>query len=424
MKTYKFRDPVHGFIDVRPLEKRIIDSRPFQRLRGIKQLSLTYLVYHGAEHTRFGHSLGVMHLVSKAFSSAISKNNPFSKEEADWYEQILRLIALTHDLGHAPFSHGSESVFPDGLEHEDFTDKIIMNTEIADHIREIGAEYVHKYGKEFDITPELICSIYHGKNISNPNFIFLKKFMDSELDCDKMDYLLRDSLYCGVNYGKYDVERLIACLTTYKNDNNIFLAIEKGGINAFEEFVLARYFMFVQVYFHKTRRFLDRMLVEYLKTSLPNGRYPDNVDEYLEWDDDRVWRKIKEDQSTNEYANRLINRRIMKMVYESPTHSTIQEKRMYNLIKNDMQKQFGQENILIDSVEKMTHKIPIKYEIDNEKAIPVLLDYSEAPSTISIESGIINKMTEPIYILRLYANEKIEKDAEDFVKQRMEAMNG
>lgn len=87
--------------------------------------------------------------------------------------------------------------------------------------------------------------------------------MDSELDCDKMDYLLRDSLYCGVNYGKYDVERLISCLTTYKKDNNIFLAIEKGGINAFEEFILARYFMFVQVYFHKTRRFLDKMLVEY-----------------------------------------------------------------------------------------------------------------------------------------------------------------
>jgi len=163
MEDYKFRDPVHGFIYVRPLEKKIIDSRPFQRLRGIKQLALTYLVYHGAEHTRFGHSLGVMHLVTKAFNSAISKEKPFSKEQADWYEQILRLIALTHDLGHAPFSHGSESVFPDGLEHEDFTDKIIMNTEIADFIREIGAEFVHKYGKEFDITPELICSIYHGK---------------------------------------------------------------------------------------------------------------------------------------------------------------------------------------------------------------------------------------------------------------------
>ncbi|NLU53278.1 MAG: HD domain-containing protein [Clostridiaceae bacterium] len=422
MGDYEFRDPIHGFIYVRPLEKKIIDSRPFQRLRGIKQLALTHLVYHGAEHTRFGHSLGVMHLVSKAFNSAISKNTPFSKEQADWYEQILRLIALTHDLGHAPFSHGSESVFPDGLEHEDFTDNIILNTEIADYIREIGAEFVHKYGSEFDITPELICSIYHGKNVSNPDFIFLKKFMDSELDCDKMDYLLRDSLYCGVNYGKYDVDRLISCLTTYKKDNNVFLAIEKGGINAFEGFVLARYFMFIQVYFHKTRRFLDKMLVEYLKTSLPNGRYPDNVDDYLEWDDALVWRNIKRDEKSNYYADRLINRKIMKMVYESPTHSNIQEKKMYNLIKNDMQKMFGCENILFDSVEKMAHKIPAKYEIDNEKTIPVLLNYSDQPSTISIESGIINKMTEPIYIMRLYAKEEIEHEAEAFVKQRMKDM--
>ena len=95
---------------------------------------------------------------------------------------------------------------------------------------------------------------------------------------------------------------------------------------------------------------------------------------------------------------------------------------MYNLIKNDMQKMFGCENILFDSVEKMAHKIPAKYEIDNEKTIPVLLNYSDQPSTISIESGIINKMTEPIYIMRLYAKEEIEHEAEAFVKQRMKDM--
>lgn len=424
MDDFKFRDPVHGFINVRPLEKKIIDSRPFQRLRGIKQLALTYLVYHGAEHTRFGHSIGVMHLVTKAFHAVTSKNvDLFTKEQTEWYEQILRLIALAHDLGHAPFSHGSESVFPDGLEHEDFTDKIVTSTEIGDYIRMIGAEFARKYGSEFDITPELICSIYHGANIDNPNFIFLKKFMDSELDCDKMDYLLRDSLYCGVSYGKYDVERLISCLTTYKRDNNIFLAIEKGGIHAFEEFVLARYFMFVQVYFHRTRRFLDKMLVDYLKVSLSGGRYPGNVNDYLTWDDARVWGKIKEDEKIITCAERLVNRRIMKMVYESPTHSNVQEKKMYNLIKKDLQNRFGDENLLFDSADKMTHKIPLRHEIDNEKAIPILLDYSDEPSTISIESGIINKMTEPINIMRIYAKEDIANEAESFVKQRMRDMS-
>lgn len=326
-------------------------------------------------------------------------------------------------MGHAPFSHGSESVFPDGLEHEKFTDIIVMNTVIAEYIKEIGAEFADKYGKEYNITPELICSIYHGKNITNPDFIFLKKFMDSELDCDKMDYLLRDSLYCGVSYGKYDIERLIACLTSYKRDNNIFLAIEKGGIHAFEEFVLARYFMFVQVYFHRTRRYLDRMLVDYLSSSLPNGRYPMEVDQYLEWDDARVWRNIKEDANNNEFAEKLLNRKIAKMVYESTTHSGFQEKQMFNLIKKDLKDRFGDDNLLFDSADKMTHKIPLKHEIDSEKAIPIILDYSAEPSTISNESGIINKMTEPINIMRIYANEKIEKEALAFVDQRMKDMN-
>lgn len=423
MEAYTFRDPVHGFIDVRPLERKIIDSKPFQRLRNIKQISLTHLVYHGAEHTRFGHSLGVMHLVTRAFRSVVANNEGlFGEERIEWYEQILRLIALTHDLGHAPFSHGSESVLPNGLEHEDYTDRIIINTEIANYINEIGNRFSNKYGEKYNITPELICSIYRGKNISNPDFIFLKKFMDSELDCDKMDYLLRDSLYCGVNYGKFDLERLLSTLTAYRKDKDVFLAIKKGGIHAFEEFVLARYFMFVQVYFHKTRRFLDKMLIDFLEENLPEGKYPDNIYDYLEWDDGRVWSMIQASEKSSVAADRLLNRRIMKRVYESPAHADRQEIRLYNLLKNDLKREYGTENLLFDSADKMTHKIPLKYEIDNEKAIPIIVDHSREPSTISMESGIIRKMTEPINVLRIYAKETIAEKAKEYVKQRMKDM--
>jgi HD superfamily phosphohydrolase len=381
-------------------------------------------VYHGAEHTRFGHSLGVMHLVTRAFRAVLSNNESlFPKEKIAWYEQILRLMALTHDLGHAPFSHGSESVFPDGLEHEDFTENIILDTEIADFISEIGREFVAEYGGDYDITPGLICSIYQGRSTDNPDFIFLKKFMDSELDCDKMDYLLRDSIHCGVNYGKYDLERLLSSLTAYRQGQNTFLAIKKGGIHVFEEFVLARYFMFVQVYFHKTRRFLDKMLVDFLAAILPDGRYPDKVAEYLHWNDARVWNMIESRESSNESAGRLMGRKIMKCVYESPVHCDITQIQMYNLIKNDLKKLCGGENLLLDSADKMAHKIPLKYEIDSEQAIPIMLDHSEKPSTISTESGIIKKMTEPINILRIYAHESVAEDASAFVKQRMKEMN-
>lgn len=192
-----------------------------------------------------------MHLVTRAFNSVVEKNPLlFEETQIKWYEQILRLIALIHDLGHAPFSHGSELVFPDNLKHEEYTEKITMGTEIAEYINEIGAES----------------------------------------------------------------------------------AMDEDGIHAFEEFVLARYFMFTQVYFHKTRRFLDKMLVKYLERCLPNGKYPSDINDFLDWDDARVWAKIKEDADKDEVANRLYNRRIMKTVYESPTH-TVNKENVFN--RND-----------------------------------------------------------------------------------------
>lgn len=422
MEECHFRDPVHGFVAVRPLERKIIDSKPFQRLRGVKQLALSNLVYHGAEHTRFGHSIGVMHLVTKVNSVIKKKPDMFTYEKTKWYEQILRLIALTHDLGHAPFSHGSEDVFPDGLEHEDYSDKIIMETDISNYIKEIGNEFVQQYGQDFDIDSQLICSVYRGRNITDPDFIFLRKFIDSELDCDKMDYLLRDSLYCGVNYGKYDVDRLISSLSVYQHENNKFLAIESGGKHAFEEFVLARYFMFVQVYFHRTRRFLDKMLVKYLKSSLPEGTYPRDVKEYLKWDDYRVWTNLKNDVS-NSFAESIVCRKINKMIYQSPTHSITEHRQIYNLLKEDLKKNFPEDKIMYDTADKFAHKIPLKHEIDSERAIPVIVEHSDEISTISRESLIVRKLVEPINILRVYASSDIASDASDFIRDRIKIMN-
>ncbi|MDR1992845.1 MAG: HD domain-containing protein [Nitrososphaerota archaeon] len=294
----QFRDPIHGFITISEDEQKIVDSAPFQRLRNIRQLATTYLIYHGSEHTRFGHSIGVMHLVTRTFDSVVSKSKKLFRDDPKenvavikWYRQILRLIALTHDLGYAPFSHAAEELFPTNFRHEDYTKKIIEETEIAKHIKEIGEKLQKKLANKLQvspdelskkykiqaITPQLIWMIYGKKPSIDkdeylwPDFLFLKEFMDGELDCDKMDYLLRDSLYCGVTYGKYDLDRFVSTLRAHKNKNNnsISLAISSGGVQAFEEFVLDRYFMFIQVYFHKTRRYLDRLLVKCLKDILP-----------------------------------------------------------------------------------------------------------------------------------------------------------
>jgi HD superfamily phosphohydrolase len=435
MGNDKFRDPIHEFIEIRPYEKKIIDSQPFQRLRNIKQLALTNLVYHGAEHTRFGHSIGVMHLVTKAFHSVVEKNQDyFDKPTVDWYEQILRLIALTHDLGHAPFSHASEELFPiisassdtkpKKLKHEDFTDRIIKETCIGDYIREIGNGFVVKYGIEYNITPELICEIYNGDGTElPPKLLFLRSFMDSELDCDKMDYLLRDSFYCGVSYGKYDIDRLLKCMTLYEEKERPGiprLGIESGGIQAFEGFILARYFMFVQVYFHRTRRYFDIMLAKALKEILPNSTYPADVDEYLDWDDVRVLSLLKQNATNCEEAERIIRRKICPRIYETKVHPEIADIRFFNVLKHGLMSEIGQQYIIEDSADKVPHKIPVKVEVGDEMAIAIVNSTEKSLKSISEESYLINKLTEKIHIERLYVTEDKVQEARQYVTKFIE----
>lgn len=415
----KYRDPIHGFIEVRDLENKIINSSPFQRLRYIKQLAMTNMVFHGAEHTRFGHSLGVMHLASRAFCSAVKNGNyVFSDCKFEWYHQILRLIALTHDLGHAPFSHASESVFQDDLTHEAFTEKIITETEVADHIREIGKEFVKAYGPEYNITPELICNIYMGRDPGeNSEYTFLKSFMDSELDCDKMDYLLRDSVYCGVNYGKYDVDRLISSLTVYVQNDCPRLAIKDGGEQAFEEFVLARYFMFIQVYFHRTRRYFDIMFYKALSAILPDGKYPADTQEYLQWDDTRIIQIMRKHMNSNEACGNIVNRIIYPSVLHTNVHPSAADRREFQLIRRELYKEFEEENFIEDfSADKMPHKIPIKTEISDERAIIIIDGSTGKHSTISESSHIIQSLTDKIYILRLYVKPELKDTVLDSIK--------
>ena len=439
---YQFRDPIHGFIEVSDLELKIIDSPSFQRLRNIKQLATTYLVYPGAEHTRFGHSLGVMHLVTRAFNAALENykvshrgNDLFFNERKEWYIQILRLIALTHDLGHAPFSHASEALFDGGQKHEDFTKKIICETEIAQYIHEIGNEFRSNYnvGKEYDISPELLWLIYGEENpelhsqYTMPDFKFLKSFMDSELDCDKMDYLLRDSYYCGVNYGKYDLNRLLSSLSVYiKPEENIMqLAVTRGGIHAFEEFVIARYFMFIQVYFHKTRRYLDKLLIDNIEHILPNSKYPDDVNEYLKWDDLFVLNKMKGMQDSNSVAKQFIDRKVMSCIYETPAHSNgTSDYQLLNLIKKNLKKQLNCD-IFEDIANKTTGKFPSldEYDADSGKGIPILVDHMDRPSSLSSESILLKSLINPINIRRLYVKKSVAGDARTIVRDCLEEGN-
>lgn len=410
----RIRDTIHGMIYVSPLEMEIINTFPFQRLRYIRQLATTYMVYPGAEHTRFGHSIGTMHIASRVIQSIKQKSpNCFfkrkHKQEAHWawMEQMLRLIALTHDLGHPPFSHAGEGLLPEKKKHEDYTREIILNTEIGEIINQIGIEFKKNHGDDFEITSQQVVDIYSGgigKHILNNYENILNYLMDSELDCDKMDYLLRDSHYCGVKYGHYDLERLLSAIDVADsviNDKVKVIVIHEDGVHAFEEFVLARYFMFLQVYFHKTRRILDITLYTFLRSYLPEGHYPESISEYLRWDDNRILQGMNDKTDSNE-IKQYKNRSFPRMVYHTNAHAGISDSEKYNKVKRVLiNKNVCLENELIeDDASKLPHNIPTIVS-DGEKAVYVLKKDSST-TNIRSSSFLLDHLSNKIHIQRIY----------------------
>jgi hypothetical protein len=341
-ERFEFRDPIHGFIEVLPHERRIIDTPEFQRLRRIRQVGLTSYVYHGAEHSRFGHALGVMHLAGEACRVICEKNRKLIGDTLGWNDSngevelqklvyTARLAGLLHDIGHAPFSHtGEKELFRQGLSHEDYTVRLIS----AGRIKEIIDESAAKTG----VTSEDVKSVLDRRGLHPAQFV--RELISSPWDVDKMDYLLRDSHYCGVEYGWYDLRHLIGCLTL-EEGTEPKLAIDEAGIHVLEALIVARYFMFAQVYFHDVRRAYDLVLTEFIKELLaeeygqPVYPSPDDITAYLKWDDARVLAAAvqRAEPNTEDWSWCLASRSHPKAVcWTPPSPSPIMSRRVEELL--------------------------------------------------------------------------------------------
>lgn len=276
------RDQIHGDVEFSDAEMKLINSRSFERLRYIKQLGFAEFEFPGATHTRYQHSLGVCKCVTDMYNAVI-KNCPEFYREGDL--ELLRFMALVHDMGHSPFSHASEE-----LSHISHEERL---TDILEYEKK-NIILAHNYDIE---SWDLINQVYNGEGLtymSDTHLIALHSFMDGFIDADKMDYLERDAINCGVSYGRFDRDALVNNLTMIKGDNGIYnIALKQNGVQALESFILARYYMFSQVYMHPEERVLRFQYCDVMKDLLPNGVYPDDVRKFLALDDTKYARKLK-----------------------------------------------------------------------------------------------------------------------------------
>jgi HD superfamily phosphohydrolase len=317
-----YRDPVHNIIPLRDdsaegrLLIRLIDTPEFQRLRRIKQLGLGLYTYQGAEHSRFTHSLGALHLMTRILDRLSERSEIALADRA-----ASRAAALLHDVGHGPFSHAMENVL--GVHHEHLTVLAVTSAETG-----LG-QALRSYSAEL---PERVASIIEGT--FKP--AALAQLVSSQLDVDRMDYLLRDSLMTGAKYGLYDLEWIINALQIDEQGDRIYVAAR--GIFAVEEYLQARYYMFRQVYFHRTLRSAEAVLRSALRRALElveNGkpvwsapgtafekilhRQPLSITEHLEMDDSDVIFHMKQWQASDDtvlrdLSQRFVDRRLFKAI--------------------------------------------------------------------------------------------------------------
>ncbi|MCZ2355911.1 MAG: HD domain-containing protein [Bacteroidia bacterium] len=315
-----FNDPVHGFIEVgEPILLSLIDHPYLQRLRRIRQLAFTSWVYPGAVHTRFNHVLGAMHLTRTALETLRNKGIKLTDSE---FEATLIAILL-HDLGHPPFSHALERVLLPHFHHEELSKALIQNLNN------------HYFNQELTLALQIF-----SKQYSRP---FLHQLVSSQLDMDRMDYLMRDSFFTGVSEGIVGTERIIKTLTVVNEQ----LVVEEKGIYSVEKFIIARRLMYWQVYLHKAVLASEKMLVNMVRRAkeiflqnkpiwtneslsffflLPQNQRIELTDEvlahYTALDDEDILYAIKQwqhhpDRILSELANRLLNRRLLKLRFQN-----------------------------------------------------------------------------------------------------------
>ena len=340
------RDPIHGFIRADALESALVNSRPVQRLRYIRQLGLTRMVFPGAEHSRFSHALGAMELAGRVYDALAAKSEGLLPSGGDALERrVVRVAALLHDIGHAPFSHSAEELFAGGIDHEEMTRRLLFHDDVAGVLAERGE----------GVTPERVAGVLAGGDRGAEGIDrLLSQVISGEIDVDKMDYLLRDSLFCGVRYGSYDLERLLDTMLPVQDweTGDWVIGVDEGGVHALEALVLARYYMFTQVYFNVTGKALELHLTRWLASE--GRRWPDDPQSFLEQDDVTVTAEMR--ASDHPHARAVVEREHFPLAFETGEHLTAEESRRFGALLPRLRERVGKEAVLESHSAKDPHR--------------------------------------------------------------------
>ncbi|WP_227762443.1 HD domain-containing protein [Zhaonella formicivorans] len=407
-----FRDPIHGFIEVESDILPLLNTKEFQRLRRLTQLGVTSLVYPGAEHSRFGHSLGTMHLFRRIAKRWREKGMDLTEEE----EKAGIVTALLHDIGHGPFSHVVEKFLTAKKKHEKWTVEIVSDsTEINKCLRTISQNL-----------PEQVAKIMKH----DPEFKVVSSLLSSQLDVDRMDYLLRDAYYTGTSYGKYDLDRLIEKIA--RNKDRVFIA--RGGLHAAEQFIFSRYYAYWQVYFHQTTRGFEKLLQKIWQRAyelFTEGHLSDidivsslrpffgeseiSLEQYLQVDNSDFYQQIKHwanhsDPILSDLAQRFLKRQPFKAFIFPKDFSLDYLNRVQQVIENH-----GYDPryyILEDTTSDVAYDYYTREEDDEQK--PEILIEDEQDGRIKE----ISKVSDPIKaiashrraVMRIYVPDKICHD--------------
>jgi HD superfamily phosphohydrolase len=289
-RKQKIYDAVHGFIRFSELERMLIDSEPFQRLHYIHQLGIAHIVYPGATHTRFEHSLGCMELATRIFDRIISKQ--FLLIDDKYWLQIIRLAALCHDLGHLPFSHDAEKILLGPAGHEAWTLKAIQ----SEHLHPIRSILQSQFPERNSIADILKMAIGEKKLLEmgmalsfSPEERVLSQVITGDFfGADRIDYLLRDAQCTGVAYGLFDYHQLIEMLCVLPIEGELQLGIEENGIESCEALLLARHFMHQRVYQYSSVKAYKFHLARFMKSFFAEGNYLESLESYLSLSDSEI----------------------------------------------------------------------------------------------------------------------------------------